>query len=105
MKKIRHLISSGLTSIATFLFFMNWIGALFLHLFTVSFAFKTSGILSALVSLIMPIIAQIYWFIKMWNITGHFSNEFSFNVLVYLGWAPIPFILMFIAILVENKEK
>lgn len=81
-----------------------WIGGVALHLFTILFTYKFSGFGSAFLALILPLIAQIYWFIKMWVVTGSFINDFSFNILVFIGWLSSAFIFAFLGTWIEPKE-
>lgn len=64
------------------------IGAAFLgmalHLWTVVIAFGAKGFLGGIVTLIFPLIAQVYWFISLWSVTGTIANPYCLAVIAYL---------------------
>lgn len=44
------------------------ITAILFHLWTVVIAFSEGGILSGIITLILPVLAEIYWMVKMWGV-------------------------------------
>jgi hypothetical protein len=63
-----------------------------LHLFTVFVAYSASGFFAALLTLIFPVMAQIYWIYNIWANTGVFLNLFTLLNLAYVGlWVVIIF--------------
>jgi hypothetical protein len=101
---MRNLLSKSLVAVGGFIAAMSWLSGIALHLYTILFAYKASGFFSALLTLIFPIIAQVFWIFKTWHITGEFINGFSFYVMVYLGWlaAGIGFTILGAAIAKEE---
>ncbi len=58
---------------------------LVIHIWTIVIAFTTSGLVSAVISLMLPVVAQIYWFIKVWSIAETVLNQYCLAILVYVG--------------------
>lgn len=104
MNKIRLVISGIFISAGSFVMHFSWISAIALHIFTIIFAFKASGFISAFISLIFPVLSQIYWFIKMWWVTGSFINVFSFYVITFLAWLLFGFMLSIFGLWIEPKK-
>ena len=105
MNKIREWFASFFTAFAVFGVVVSKLGAIALHIFTILFAYKTSGVLAAIISLFTPILAQLYWGIKMWNITGNFVNEFSYYFFVNFAWFLTSIALFAFASLIEPKKN
>ena len=65
-----------------------------IHVWTIGIAYKSIGLLGALISAFLPFISQIWWFIKIWQITGTLSNPYCIALLAYgaslviglIGW-------------------
>lgn len=49
--------------------------AIFFHLYIVYIAFK-EGLLSGILTLILPVIAEIYWLIKLWDVNSTIKTLF-----------------------------
>lgn len=47
---------------------------LVIHVMTIVIAVKVSGIFAAVVTLMLPVISQIFWFFKIGNAFGYGSN-------------------------------
>lgn len=86
LTKVRNFISGALVSIGSFLLAITWFSGLFLHLYTILFAYKVSGFIAAVIALVMPVLAQIYCVFVAWYKTGEFINWYSFYVFVYIGY-------------------
>ncbi|HHW39934.1 MAG TPA: hypothetical protein GXX19_02050 [Syntrophomonadaceae bacterium] len=56
-----------------------------LHLWTIFIAFAYGGIVAAAISLVFPVLAQIYWGLKAWSFTGTILNTYTFSLIIYLG--------------------
>ncbi|PKN35613.1 MAG: hypothetical protein CVU61_01980 [Deltaproteobacteria bacterium HGW-Deltaproteobacteria-19] len=56
-----------------------------IHGITVIIAYKFAGLLSAIVSIFFPVLAQAYWVYKIWAISGVFLNWYTIMIIVYLG--------------------
>lgn len=59
--------------------------ALVLHVWTIVIAFLSAGLFEAVITLICPVISQIYWFVKAWQITGTVLNLYCLAILAYIG--------------------
>jgi len=56
-----------------------------IHVITIIIAFKASGLLSAIISACVPVLAQIYWLYKIWSFSGVFFNWYTIMIIAYLG--------------------
>ena len=67
---------------------ISWIaaGILFvgIHIFTVYLAY-THSVLQMLLTLIVPVVAQVYWVFQIWHTTGTFLNLLTGLCLVWLA--------------------
>lgn len=73
-------------SIFVSLFSVFVITALITHLWTVIIAFTVGGILSGIISLLLPFLAEVYWMFKMFGV----NNTYAYIALIHLILA-IPF--------------
>lgn len=55
-----------------------------LHVWTIIIAFLTKGLLAAIISAALPVLAQIYWGIKIWSVSGTFFNPYCLAISVYV---------------------
>jgi len=58
---------------------------LIIHVWTIVIAYTVSGLIGAIVTLIFPVMAQIYWFIKVWGFAGTILNLYCIAILAYVG--------------------
>lgn len=56
-----------------------------LHVWTVVIAFLASGLVGAVITVVLPVLAQIFWFIAVWRGTGTLWNTYCVAVLCYVG--------------------
>jgi len=56
-----------------------------IHIWTIIIAYAISGLIGALISLWFPFFAQIYWFFRMWSLTGTIKNNYCLAILVIIG--------------------
>jgi hypothetical protein len=56
---------------------------LLLHLWTILIAFGYSGIIAALISLVFPVIAELYWAFYSWKAAGTIVNTYCVSLGVY----------------------
>ena len=75
-------------SIFNFLASIYTLTAIIVHLWTVYIAFTVSGLIAGVISLFLPIIAEIYWVYKM---LGH-NQDYVTVAIVHLVLA-IPYLL------------
>lgn len=73
-------------SIFVSLFSVFVITALITHLWTVIIAFTVGGILSGIITLLLPFLAEIYWMFKMFGV----NDTYAYIALIHLILA-IPF--------------
>ncbi len=57
---------------------------LVIHVWTIVIAFIASGLIGAVITLIFPVLAQIYWFIKVWNMAGSVMNMYCLAIIAYI---------------------
>ena len=69
---------------------------LIIHAWTIIIAFSTKGFVAAVITLALPVIAELFWCYHIWNASGIFFNPYTISLLAYVGlW-----ILMWVAMLV-----
>ena len=56
-----------------------------IHVWTIVLAHGTSGLLAAVVSLLLPFLAQIYWFFTAWSMAGTVANPYCLAILAWIG--------------------
>ena len=56
-----------------------------IHIWTILVAFLASGLFAAVLSLIFPVLAQLYWGIRIWNATGTLWNNYCLAVIAYVA--------------------
>ena len=59
------------------------LGFLVIHILTVAQAFMQQGVMAALGTLVFPFLAQMYWFIKSWEIADTPINWYCIVVFLY----------------------
>lgn len=64
-------------------FIVLWAGAA-LHLLTVYVAANVSGWISAALSLVFPVAAQVYWILELWQRTGVLVNFLTVACVAYI---------------------
>lgn len=104
MYHLRELISSALLSISGFVFAATWFSGFALHIYTIIFAFKVSGVLAAIISFFFPVISQVYWVWRTWNESGSLVNDYSYWVFTYIAWFIAAIILTIVGSLIAPKE-
>ncbi len=58
---------------------------LIIHIWTIVIAYTVSGLIGAIITLIFPVLSQIYWFIKVWSFAGTILNLYCIAILAYVG--------------------
>ncbi|MGE5443743.1 MAG: hypothetical protein ACM3SR_03975 [Ignavibacteriales bacterium] len=56
-----------------------------IHVWTIIIAYGVSGLGSAILALIFPVLAELYWFFRVCVMTGTALNLYCISLLVYLG--------------------
>lgn len=59
------------------------------HIWTTIIAFKQSGIIGAILSLVLPVLSEIYWVIKMIGVNNNYIVYMVLCVLVFLPLASV----------------
>ena len=62
-----------------------------IHIWTVVIAFLTSGLFAAVITLILPVLSEIYWFIKVGSNVG-FGTTYCVAIMVYIGLFGVAFL-------------
>jgi len=62
---------------------MKILGVL-IHLFTVLMANEVDGFIGAALAFIFPGVAEVFWFVRVWIITGTVFNPYSIGILAYV---------------------
>jgi len=66
------------------LFIVNILG-LVLYVWTIVVAFLAGGLVAAIISMFVPVLAQIFWAIRIWNATGTPWNPYCMACMAWLG--------------------
>ena len=61
---------------------MTILGAI-IYVWTIVFAFADKGLFAAVLSLIFPVLAQLYWGFVIWNATGTIVNPYCLALIGY----------------------
>jgi hypothetical protein len=72
-----------------------------IHLITLLLIFSYHGFFGALVSLLMPVISEIYMFIVSWRMSGTIFTKYNVLILVYV----ISFIIWWILLMAVNFSE
>lgn len=84
------------------LFFIAQIGGVALHLWTAYMAFRTGNFLLTAAVFLLPVFAELYWFVRVWIGTGDFINLYSLACFAIIGSYSLG---TFLAGRGEEKEK
>ena len=55
-----------------------------IYVWTIVIAYRSAGILGALLSLIFPVLAQVFWGVKLWMDSGTVMNAYCLALLGYV---------------------
>lgn len=56
-----------------------------IHVWTIILAFMVKGFFAAIITFILPVLAQIFWFFKVGANVGYTNNSFCIAIMVYAG--------------------
>jgi hypothetical protein len=59
-----------------------WLGSIAVHLWAVWYAYETAGFLAAVVTLSLPVFAELYWLFPVASATGTWWNMYSAAILL-----------------------
>ena len=96
-------ISKAFSSVSGFFLFGVFIFGFCIHIKTIVIAYNVSGFFACFVTLMLPIISQIYWFIFAWSKAG-FVNSYSVLVFAWVACLAIAGVSMLIAMKTEQDE-
>ena len=65
-----------------------------IHVWTILIAFAMSGLVGAVITLMVPVLAQIFWFIKAWSLAGTVLNLYCLGILAYIACLVVVFVGM-----------
>lgn len=57
---------------------------LVVHVLTIVIAFSVSGLFAAILTLIFPVLSEIYWFLKVGSNVG-FGTTYCVSIMAYVG--------------------
>ena len=69
---------------------------LIVHVLTIVIAFSVSGLFAAVLTLIFPILSEIYWFFKVGSNVG-FGATYCVSIMAYVGLFGVGFLGAMIA--------
>ena len=81
MKRI--LAASGCALASVVYPLMMLLGAA-IHVWTIVIAFETSGLVTAIFSAALPVLAQLYWGVLISIATGTFANVYCVTLVAYV---------------------
>jgi hypothetical protein len=64
--------------------FVAWILAAIIHVWTVVIAFMSGGLVSAVITLLLPVLSQIYWGFVIFSATGTIFNTYCLALVAYV---------------------
>ena len=113
MSKVKDVLAGAGLITAGIVFNLIYLGigalGVFIHISTVLMAFRIAGGLSALITLVFPIISEVYWLIDIWHGTGQFFNLYTFIIggylLLWIAFYIVVFIVLIIATFIDNRVK
>ena len=83
-------------AIAGLLMPIMWILGMVIHIWTIIIAYAFGGLLAAIITLVVPVFAQIYWMIRTWVYVGTFFNLYCLAIAAYaIGFIAIIGLLAF----------
>jgi hypothetical protein len=56
-----------------------------IHIWTIWISYSTYRIIGAAITLLTPILSQIFWFIQFWKLTNTFFNIYCMGIATYLA--------------------
>ncbi len=60
-------------------------GGLALHFWTIVLALRASGVLAGFITFTLPIVSEIYWFLRTWKATGTLTDPYCAAALAYVA--------------------
>ena len=69
---------------------------LIIHAATVIIAFGTKGFIAAVITLALPVVAELFWGYQIWSASGLILNLYTIALLAYAGLWILMWILMIV---------
>ena len=76
---------------------------LIIHAWTVIIAFGTKGFIAAVITLALPVVAELFWGYLIWSASGIFRNLYTISLLTYAGLWILMSVLMVVFGTLLNK--
>jgi hypothetical protein len=73
-----------------------------IHIWTIVKAYSLTGILGAVITLFLPVIGEIYWFIRLWKIS---ETVFNFYCTVLIGYLVFIHVMILVMVIVGAVAK
>lgn len=61
-----------------------WVLGAGIHLYTIIMAFAETGWIGAFITLMLPILAEIYWMFASWKMVGTIFNTYCLAIFAYV---------------------
>lgn len=84
MANIKNILAGTGVAIGSVLYLIMGILGLIIHLWTIIISLGEKGIIAALITLVVPVLAEIYWGTYSWNMTGTLLNTYCMALGVYI---------------------
>lgn len=109
MEKLKNalmLLFGGSAAVVLMLFqlALSLIG-LCIYVWTIAIAFVRAGIISAILTALLPVASQIYWILRLWRTSGIFLNVFTVTCLIYAGLWVVPYVLVLVGAGIYEMTK
>lgn len=98
---MNKIVASGLGAVIGIWIIIANILALLLHVWTIIIAFSQSGLGGAVLTFMLPILSEIYWFFRSIGYTETWFNTYSIIIYITIAMYLIPIALGFLI----TKEK
>jgi hypothetical protein len=80
------------------------IGGIAIHAWTIGIAISLHGVVGGLISLVLPIVSELYYFFVLFIDTGTLFNSYGSSILIYVATIVVICILSGIFSSVETKN-
>jgi len=105
MKTRKLLVNAGFIS-GGVLYLVLGIAGLLIHLWTIIISLAEKGIIAALISLVLPVVAEIYWVFASCKMTGTWFNTYTIAIISYVVlWLVAIGLIAFCGVQSEKLEQ
>jgi hypothetical protein len=95
-------VATGLGAVSMYALYL---GSTAFHVYTIIVAYQVSGFGAALVTSATPPIAELYWFIRVWRITGYITNQYDMLFFLLLALLAFGGVMIGIASSLEKRTS